>query len=72
MAECNGYGAEVQEVRTYRNRMDAAGEYRKALLTMSYVEWLLCCLLVAMVVVGGALYFIIKAIVWLKDHDWEI
>lgn len=48
---------------------------------MSYVEWLLCCLLfamfvvcllVAMFVVGGALYGIIKAIIWLKDHDWKI
>jgi len=46
--------------------------YVEVFLTMSFVEVFLCLLLVAMVIVGGALYFIIKAIIWLKDHDWEI
>ena len=62
----------MQTVRTHRNRMDSAGEYRKALMIMSYVEMLLCYLLVAMVVVGGVMYGIIKAIMWLIEHDWEI
>lgn len=39
---------------------------------MSFVEVLLCYLLVAMVVVGGALYGLVRLIIWMNDHHWEI
>jgi len=39
---------------------------------MSYVEVLLCYLLVAMVVVGGGLYGIGRLIVYLIEHKGDI
>ena len=39
---------------------------------ISYVQVLICDLLLAMVVVGGILYGIMRLIIWLIDHNWEI
>ncbi len=50
--------------------MDSARGYEEAL--MSYVEVLLCYLLVAMVVVGGVLYGIGRLIVYLIEHKGDI
>ena len=72
MGECNGHRVAVQEVRTHRDRMDSARGYEEALLTMSYVEVLLCYLLVAMVVVGGALYGIGRLILKLIENHGDV
>lgn len=72
MGECDGNRVEVQEMRTHRVGMDSAREYEEALLMVSYVEYLLCHLLVAMVVVGGSLYGIGRLIVYLIEHKGDV
>lgn len=39
---------------------------------MSYVEYLLCHLLIASGIVASVLYIIGSLIAWLIDHHWEI